>query len=133
MAPPEQDAASKTFTPPTDAAAVYIYRDTFVGQALKKTLSIDGVVIGETANGVFFRREVGPGPHTLSTESEFGDNKLDFTAEIGRLYFFEQYIKMGVFVGGANLQAVSEEDGKAAVLGCHEALGVVPASTDGAP
>ena len=122
MAPKAQDAASKTFSAPADnMASVYIYRNSFVGKALKKTLKIDNVAIGETANGVYFHRSVAPGKHVLATESEFGDNVLDFTAEAGKNYFFRQYIKMGAFVGGSGLEAVSEEDGKQGVLGCDEA------------
>ena len=30
-------------------------------------------------------------------------------------YFIRQYIKLGVFVGGANLEVVSEEKGKSEV------------------
>ena len=122
MAPKEQDSASKNFAAPTgNMAGVYIYRNSFVGKALKKKLSIDNVVIGETANTVFFHKEVAPGEHTLSTESEFGENVLKFSAEAGKNYYFQQYIKMGVFVGGSNIQAVSEEEGKQNVLQCHEA------------
>ena len=122
LAPKEQDAASKTFKAPTsNMAGVYIYRNSFVGKALKKSLSIDGVAIGETANKVYFHKEVTPGEHTLATESEFGDNALKFKAEAGKNYFFQQYIKMGAFVGGAGLQAVSEEEGKQNVLECSEA------------
>jgi protein involved in sex pheromone biosynthesis len=120
MAPTEQDIAAKEFTKPTgDMAGLYVFRDTFVGQALKKTVSLDGTVIGETANKVFFYREITPGGHTLSTESEFSDNLINFQAEKENNYFAEQYIKIGVFVGGANVRMVSEEDGKKGVLGCH--------------
>lgn len=59
------------------------------------------------------------GEHTLSTEFEFSDNSLKFDAEAGNNYFFEQYIKMGVFVGGANLKQVSEQEGKKQVLECQ--------------
>jgi hypothetical protein len=122
MAPKEQDAASKTFSAPADnMAGVYIYRNSFAGKALKKTLFIDDVAIGKTANAVYFHREVTPGEHTLATESEFGNNVLKFNAEAGKNYFFQQYIKMGVFVGGSGLQAVSEEEGKENVLQCNEA------------
>ncbi|MDO9004953.1 MAG: DUF2846 domain-containing protein [Aquabacterium sp.] len=122
MAPKEQDAASKTFAAPAaDQAGVYIYRNNFVGKALKKRLMIDNVGIGETANGVYFHKTVTPGEHTLSTESEFGDNTLKFTAEGGKNYYFQQYIKMGVFVGGSGIQAVTEEVGKQNVLQCNEA------------
>jgi hypothetical protein len=117
MAPVEQDAALKTFSKPaSDKAGLYVFRNTFVGQALKKTVSLDGSVIGETANKVYFYREISPGQHTLSTESEFSDNEVTFLAESETNYFAEQYIKLGVFVGGANVQIVSEEDGKKGVL-----------------
>lgn len=123
MASSEQDAASKSFrTPSANKAGVYIYRDSsFMGKALTKRLSIDGVVIGETAPGVYFRREVAPGEHTLATQAEFGENALKFNAQAGKNYFFQQYIKMGTFKGSAGIQAVSEEEGKRAVLQCTEA------------
>lgn len=117
MAPKEQDAALKTFSKPAaDKAGLYVFRNTFVGQALKKTVSLDGSVIGETANKVYFYREITPGQHTLSTESEFSDNEITFQAEGENNYFAEQYIKMGVFVGGANVRMVSEEEGKKEIL-----------------
>ncbi len=119
MASPDKDMAMKKFDLPADGkSGVYVYRDSFVGQALKKSLYIDGKLIGETANKVYFFKEVEPGEHTLSTESEFSNNDLKFTAESGKNYFFEQYIKMGAFVGGANVKAVSESEGKAGVSQC---------------
>ena len=124
MAPVEQDTAMKKFEAPTDGnAGVYVYRNTFVGQALKKTVTLDGQVIGETANKVYFYKKITPGEHVLSTESEFSDNTLNFSAEAGHNYFFEQYIKMGVFVGGANVKAVSESEGMAGVNQCNLAQG----------
>ncbi len=120
LAPTEQDATAKKFSPPAaDKAGLYVFRNSFVGQALKKTVFLDGVVIGETANKTFFFKEVAPGSHKLSTESEFSDNVITFQAEGGKNYFAEQYIKMGVFVGGAGLRMVSEEEGKRKVLECN--------------
>jgi hypothetical protein len=120
MASKEQDTAVKAFSQPeTDKAGLYVFRDTFVGQALKKSISIDGTVIGRTANKTFFFKEIAPGSHKLSTESEFGDNTITFTAEGGKNYFAEQFIKMGVFVGGAGLKMVTEEEGKKGVLNCE--------------
>jgi len=37
----------------------------------------------------------------------------------GMNYFVRQYIKMGVFVGGANLELVPEEEGKKGVSECN--------------
>lgn len=126
MAPTGQDATSKTFAAPTgDQAGLYVYRNSFVGAALKKSLYLDGAYLGETANMVFFHILISPGEHKLSTESEFSENALTFSAVAGINYFFRQYIKMGVFVGGANLEQVSEEVGQVEVLKCTEALGAI--------
>jgi len=122
MAPKEQDAASKTFkTSSPNLAGIYIYRNSFMGQALKKDLSVDGVKIGTTSNKVYFHKELTPGPHTVSTESEFGDNALTFMAESGKNYYFRQYIKLGLLLGGSGIESVTETDGREAVLECDEA------------
>jgi Protein of unknown function (DUF2846) len=118
-APKEEDAAKKTFAAPaSDKAGLYIYRNSFVGQALKKTVYVDGTQIGESSNKVFFYKELSPGEHKVSTESEFGENDLKLNVEGGKNYFVEQYIKMGAFVGGAGLKLVDEKEGKENVLKC---------------
>lgn len=117
MAPAAQDAALKTFeAPPADKAGLYIYRNSFVGKALKKNVYVDGEFLGESADKVYFYKQVTPGPHTISTESEFSDNAFQLVTEGGLNYFIRQYIKMGVFVGGANVEVVSAEEGKKGVL-----------------
>jgi hypothetical protein len=122
MASKEEDAAAKTFaTPSTDKAGLYVYRDSFVGQSLRKRVSINGAAIGVTANKTYFYKEIAPGSHTLTTESEFGDNSLTFQALGGKNYYFRQYIKMGVFVGGSGIEAIGEEEGKKAILACTRA------------
>ena len=104
---PEVDAKLKTFPiPPPHQAGLYIYRDNFGGQSLKKTVKVDGSVIGETANRVYFYRVIAPGPHVIATESEFSDNTLDLIAVAGQNHYVRQSIKMGVFVGGADLEIV---------------------------
>lgn len=130
MAPPEQDAASKRFVaPPNGLSGLYVYRYGSLGSALKKTIWIDDVEIGETARNVYFHRLIPAGRHVLFTESEFGNNELEFTAIAGKNHFFRQYLKFGVFVGGSNLEAVTEEAGKAAVLELGEAVGTTNDTT----
>lgn len=119
MAPQTHDELRKRFDPPSSGmAGVYVYRNSSLGRALKKTLSLDGEVIGETANGVYFYQEVEPGSHVISTESEFGDNTLRFDAGAGSHYFFQQHLRMGVFVGGAYLKEKTKEEGMAAIKQC---------------
>jgi len=110
---------AKTFPVPEEGkAGVYIYRNSFVGQALKKDLWIDGECLGESADKVFFYTTVpGDREHTFSTESEFSPNDLKVQTESGRNYFIQQSIRMGVFVGGAKLDVVPEADGRRQVAG----------------
>jgi hypothetical protein len=114
MASKAESAKAKEFNPPGEGrAGVYLYRDSFVGQALKKDLWIDGKCIGESAANVFFHTEVEGGKnHRVDTESEFSPNSLELLFETGKNYFIRQFIKMGLFVGGAGLEQVSEEQGK---------------------
>ena len=117
MASKAESAKAKEFNPPSQGnAGVYVYRDSFVGKALKKDVWIDGKCLGESAPDVFFYTEVEGGKnHKVDTESEFSPNTLELMFETGKNYFIRQFIKMGVFVGGAGLEQIPEEQGKIAV------------------
>lgn len=108
---------AKKFAPPSAGkAGLYVYRDSFVGKSLKKDILVDGKCLGESASDVFFRTEVSGGKeHQISTESEFSPNTLKLIFDAGKNYFVRQYIKMGAFVGGADLELVPEAQGKQAV------------------
>ena len=110
----EASARVKAFQPQSEGnAGLYIYRGSGVGTALKKDIWVDDKCIGESAPNVFFYEEVKGGrEHKVSTESEFSPNDLLVRTENGKDYFIRQYIKMGVFVGGANLELVNNEEGK---------------------
>ena len=114
MASKAESAKAKEFNPPSQGTAgVYIYRNSFVGKALKKDVWIDGKCIGESAPDVFFFTEVDGGKnHKVDSESEFSPNTLELMFETGKNYFIRQFIKMGVFVGGAGLEQIPEEQGK---------------------
>ena len=115
---PMEDAAknstAKQFNPPLEGkSGLYIYRNSFVGGALKKDVWVDGKCIGETAPDVYFYEEVeGDKIHKISTESEFSPNDLIVKAKTGMHHFIRQYIKLGFFVGGAGLELIDEEQGK---------------------
>ncbi|WKJ91610.1 DUF2846 domain-containing protein [Methylomonas montana] len=118
--PMESEAVSakaKLFSPPSDGnAGLYIYRSSGLGTALKKDIWVDGKCLGETAPNMFFYEEVkGNTEHKISTESEFSPNDLLLNTESGNNYFIKQYMKPGVFVGGAGLEKVDEKEGKADV------------------
>lgn len=117
MEPKDVSESAKRFGDPSDGqAGLYVYRNTAVGQALKKDIWIDGECLGESANNVFFHTEVpGDKEYTISTESEFSPNSLQLLLERGKNYFVRQYIKLGVFVGGADLEVIEPEKAKEAI------------------
>ncbi|OMP96267.1 DUF2846 domain-containing protein [Raoultella terrigena] len=108
-----ENATAKSFpAPESGKAGLYVYRDSFVGKALKKDVYLDGRCLGETADRVYFYQQISASqPHTLGTESEFSPNNLTLNVAPGKNYFVRQYIKMGVFVGGAGLEQVPESEG----------------------
>jgi len=114
MASKEESSRAKEFKQPGPGhAGVYIYRNSSFGSALKKNLWIDGKCLGESAPHVFFYTEVEGGrTHKVQTASEFSPNDLELMFEPGRIYFIRQYIKMGVFIGGAGLEQVPEAQGR---------------------
>lgn len=119
MASTDSDNAKKEFTaPPEGKSGLYIYRNSNFGAALKKTVRVDGEIIGETAPYTYFYKELDVGTHELATESEFSDNTLSIDTQSGKNYFVHQYIKLGAFVGGAGLELVTEEVGKKGTLEC---------------
>lgn len=117
LEPKEVAEQAKTFGSPSEGnAGVYVYRDSFVGQALKKDVMIDDKCLGETANGIFFYESVkGDMEHKLSTESEFSANDISLKTDSGKNYYVRQYIKMGVFVGGAGLEIIDEKEAQQAI------------------
>lgn len=115
----EKTSAAKQFpTPAEGKAGLYLYRYGSFGAALKKDIWIDGNCVGETARNTFFYEEVEAGvEHKISTESEFSPNDLVLTPESGKLYFIQQYIKFGVFVGGAGVKLADEAEAKKLIGG----------------
>jgi len=117
LEPKEMSESAKSFnTPPEGKAGLYVYRDSMFGTALKKDIWIDNKCLGESAIKVFFHKNVeGNKVHKLATESEFSANNLSIETKSGKNYYVRQYIKMGVFVGGADLEIVEEKEAQEAI------------------
>ena len=115
MASKEQSAKAKEFQlPPEGQTGVHLYRNSVLGKALSKDLRFDGNCVSVSAPDVFFYTQVDGGKmRTVETESEFSPNKLELFFEAGKNYFMRQFITVGLMVGGADLEQVTEAQGKA--------------------
>ena len=119
MAPTTDDELRKQFSTPAEGkSGLYIFRNSNFGGALTKVIYIDDQIVGASAPMTYFYKEISPGQHVVSTQSEFSNNDLIITTDPGLNYYVRQYMKMGVFIGGANLELMSEEDGKKGVSEC---------------
>lgn len=117
MASKEASDKAKQFSAPSEGnSGLYVYRNSFVGQALKKNIWVDGKCLGESASDVFFYKQVEGGKqYKIETESEFSPNALEVFMEAGKNIFVRQFIKLGVMAGGADLELIPEQQGKADV------------------
>ena len=125
MSDQAESTQAKQFSAPDPGnAGLYVYRNSFGGKALKKDIFVDGECLGRSANKVFFYTQVpGDKEHIIATQSEFSPNQFSLYMEAGENYFVRQYIKMGVFVGGANLEVVDANKGKEEILKLKMATG----------
>lgn len=114
LASPADSQNAKAFKAPQNGnAGLYVYRNSLVGKALKKDIWVDGKCLGESAPDTFFYTEVtGNQRHKIETESEFSPNVIELNFEAGQNYFVRQFIKLGAFVGGADLEQVSIQQGQ---------------------
>ena len=117
MANKNDDAMAKQFTPSTDKAVVYIFRDESMGAAIKMPLLIDGQTVGDTAAKTYLRKELAPGSHTIVSKTEV-DSTLTLDMQAGKTYFVWQEVKMGMFAARSALHQVDETKGRASVEKC---------------
>lgn len=109
-----EDAKAKTFTTNPNQAKLYIYRNEFMGQAIRMTVELNGKEIGKTGSKTYFAVDVPPGKHTIVSRAE-NDTSLDLITEAGKNYFVWQEVKMGILSARSKLQLVDQEQGQAGV------------------
>jgi hypothetical protein len=111
----QKDATLKTFSPPKDKAAVYVYRNESMGAGVKMSVTLDGKPIGDTAAKTYLYEEVVPGDHQLVSSAE-NDSELNFTASAGNVYYVWQEVKMGILYARNKLQLVDDKTGQEGVM-----------------
>jgi hypothetical protein len=114
QATPQRDAEAKQFISHPGTAAIYVYRPDFVTLEMDDSvLYVDDRLIGSTLPGSFFRIDVQPGPHVVSS-SAAGSTQLKLDTRADEFYF----IQLGVSSGSSRLLRVEPETAKRAIRQC---------------
>jgi hypothetical protein len=77
-APAAQDSDAKRFAPVAERTVVYLFRDAFVGKLLGIDVAIDGVPLGQTRGKTFYRLELAPGEHVLSSTNPQDSSREEY-------------------------------------------------------
>jgi Protein of unknown function (DUF2846) len=118
MANADLDARAKTFVAPgAGHATLYVYRSETFGGAIKLSVLLDNVAIGDTGPHTFIMRDIAPGKHTLVSKSE-KDVSLDFDAQDGQTYYVWQEVKMGVWAARSQLHVEDAKTAQEAIRDC---------------
>ena len=115
MAPVENDAAAKTFTPQKNKGSIYIYRNENFGGAIPMEVTINGKIVGHTAAKTYFHFNVDPGEYKIESHAE-NTSHLTLPVKASETYFIWQEVKMGVWKARSNLQQVDKTTGRVGVL-----------------
>lgn len=118
MASPDADASAKSFQPSPGRARIYVFRDTVIGAAVVHQVVIDGEFVAATGPHTFVMKDVPPGEHTVTSQTERSVGRVKIHAIAGQCYFVRQqpYFAMGP---GVALRLVDPDTGKQAVLKCN--------------
>lgn len=114
QATPARDAEAKQFITHPGFAGIYVYRPDFLTAEMDdSTLYVDDRMIGATLPGTFFRIDVQPGPHVVSS-SAAGSTQLKVDTRPDELYF----VQLNVMSGSSRLALVDPETAKRAIRKC---------------
>lgn len=114
MASESADMQAKSFTPTTDQASLYIYRNESLGRAVKMTVLIDGAPVSQTVAESYIHLTLPPGEHVILSKAE-NDASINIDMQAGQTYFVWQEVKMGVLSARSALHVVDAQKGRSGV------------------
>jgi hypothetical protein len=120
MADADSAAQAKTFTPSPDRANVYVYRDQYLGAAVRMAITVDGKEIGITRGKTYLVLPLESGQHTLVSQ---GQTKFPLTLVVaaGKNYFVRQQVTHNFFsfTYHSRLRLVDEAAGRQGIDECE--------------
>ena len=115
LAPVEEDATAKQFSPAQGKCLVYLVRPAKgVGMGITITPVVDRQMVGALKAETYAVVEVSPGKHVVALGGSGMETSAAVTieAEAGQVYFVQVYPKMGMFAARSGVEQMSEEEGK---------------------
>ncbi len=116
-APVEADTAAKSFVVKPGKANIYVYRNESLGGGVPMSVTLDGMMMGQSGPKTYFLFEVEPGRHVIQSIAE-NTTSVAFDTEAGKNYFAWQEVKMGLWMARSLLQIVDETTGRKGVAEC---------------
>jgi hypothetical protein len=92
-----QEAEAKRCASAPDRATVYVFRDAYIGKVAGLDVLVDGAPVGQTRGKTFYRLELTPGEHVLTSRNPQNGSQHEYRlrADSGSLVFLEQRVRMG--------------------------------------
>jgi hypothetical protein len=98
-----------------NAGRIYFYRSaSMFGAAVQPSIQLDGAQVGESKPGGFFYVDAKAGDHEVMCATEM-EKKLTFTLDKGEVKYVKTSIGLGLLVGRAVPELVSQEEAQKAL------------------
>ena len=115
--PLEVDNMVREMRPPDGKALVYILRPTSFGGIVRMEVTSNGNYIGATGGGRYIYAILEPGNNTFISKAE-NKSELKIVLEAGKIYYFEQKLKMGILMARNELIRLDDAEGREKLLKC---------------
>ena len=123
----DEDLEAKNFSIDPEVGVVYLYRGKGVyAAAVQYPVKINGVEVGGTGPGTYFRWELPPGKYQFASHTFESSSIVEIDVEPNELYFIRQGIRMGVADSRITLKQVDMMVGKSKVSSYKLLLSAYP-------
>lgn len=119
MASLMEDTKAKNYIPPEGKASAYVARTGIMGSAIMFRVALDGKIQGGIAKGTYHWFILEPGDHNISIFTNENQDAVNFSAELGKNYFFIVKPKIGLVTARAKIEPIlDEESGRRIISKC---------------
>ena len=115
----DRSTEAKQFEKHPEKGAVYLYRPgRAVGAAGSTQIKINGIDVGGTGPGTFFRWELTPGTYAFSAFTTESSTVIEVDVKANEHYFIRQDERLGISSGRVTMVLQDEAKGKSGVKDC---------------